>query len=203
MNRRAFAITALSTALTPVVASAHLSEATPEGENARENDSVDSRTRDLTRILQSVSPVALLESLEKSPVTNEQLIQAGAGSDPVSIPWADYGDTDLYSSLGGVIIAAGDTYLHDPDTEMLGGYIVYESADIAYHEFTRKLGDWYNNPSMTSAVAGTNVWVMESDEISIGTWRIGNVMMMALLGDFEGDIVEGIIGHLGDVATAL
>lgn len=140
--------------------------------------------------------------LETAEVTNPVLIEASGSDALIAVPWADYGDTDLYSSLGGVIISAGnDSYLHSSEMIMVGGYIVYESAEIAYHEFTRKIGDAYENPSSTSAIGGTNIWLLEVDDFRIGTWRIGNVMMIALVTEHQGTIIEGIIGHLEDVAT--
>lgn len=203
MNRRTFASTALAVSLLPATAAMKQQDATPETQRAPDIDEVDIRTRNLTDALKSISPAALLEALESAEVNNTDLIEANGGEVPTSVPWADYGDTDLYSSLGGVGLTTGGMNLSDPDTEMIGGYIVYESADIAYHEFTRKIADIYENPSNTMAVAGTNVWLVESDDFRIGTWRIGNVMMMAMLHDQQAGVVEGLIGHLNDVATNL
>ena len=203
MNRRSFAATAVIASFLPVTASMKQSNATPEVRPPHEADAVDTRTRDLTEALASISPTSLLEALESAEVTNATLVEANGGEAPTSVPWADYGDTDLYSSLGGVGLTTGGSNLSDPETEMLGAYIVYETAEIAYHEFTRKIGDIYENPSNTMSIAGTNVWIVESDEFQIGTWRIGNVMMMAMISDQEGAIVEGIIGHLNDVAMSV
>lgn len=206
MNRRRFSLTAATIALIPGMAIAHQSEATPSASPKHEADQVDSRTRDLTRDLQSISPVTLLETLEVAPVTNEDLVNAASDGQPISVPWADYGDTDLYSSLGGVGIVVGSTDLSSPDTEMLGAYIVYESAEIAYHEFTRKIGDLYTTPMHTSSVAGTNIWMIGSSELTIATWRIANVMMMAMMPAEPGpgsDTVSGIIDHLAEVAAGI
>ena len=202
MNRRTFATTALAAGLLPGTAMMK-QEATPQTQPPRSPDAVDMRTRDLTETLAPISPTTLLEALESADVTNDVLIEANGGDAPTSVPWADYGDTDLYSSLGGVGLTSGGTDLSDPDTGMIGAYIVYESAEIAYHEFVRKIGDIYENPTSTMSVAGTNVWIVESGEMQIGTWRIGNVMMMAIFTDRQGGTVEGIIGHLTDVATSL
>lgn len=200
MNRRKFATTALASALLPISASTQQQVATPQ---SHPDSTIDPRTRDLTATLSEISPAALLHALETADVTNTTLIDANGGDAPVAIPWADYGDTDLYSSLGGVGLTSGGTDLNNPDTEILGAYIVYETAEIAYHEFIRKIGDLYDNPSSTMSVAGTNVWIVESDDFQIGTWRIANVMMTALLSDHDGTIVDGIVGHLEDVAGSL
>lgn len=203
MNRRSFAATALAASFLPGTAMMKQSNATPEGQPPHVTDTVDTRTRDLTTLLASISPTALLETLEAVEVTNEALIEANGGEAPTAVPWADHGDTDLYSSLGGVGLTTGGTNLSAPETEMLGAYIVYETADIAYHEFTRKIGDIYENPSNTMTTAGTTIWIVESSGFSIGTWRIGNVMMMAMFSDRQGVTVDGIIGHLSDVAMSL
>lgn len=202
MNRRTFATTALAAGLLPGTAMMN-QQATPQVQPLNALDAVDARTRDLTATLAAISPTALLEALESADVTNEVLIEANGGDAPTSVPWADYGDTDLYSSLGGVGLTSGGMDLSDPDTGMLGAYIVYESAEISYHEFVRKIGDIYESPMSRMSVAGTNVWIVESGEMQIGTWRIGNVMMMAMLSGQQGSLVEGIIGHLDDVATSL
>lgn len=203
MNRRTFTLSVFGTSLLPKAISASQPQATPDAERAHPDQSIDPRTRDLTRVLQSISPVSLIESLERAQVNSETLIAAAGAVEPVSTPWADYSDTDLLSSLGGVILASGDTSLYDPDAQTLGGYIVYESAEIAYHEFTRKLGNTYDNPSITSAVAGTNVWMIESDNLQIGTWRIGYVMMMAMISEMQYSVVDGIIEHLAEVADSV
>lgn len=203
MNRRSFAAAALAAGFLPATAAMKQGDATPQVQPPRETETVDTRTRDLTTLLASISPASLLEALEGEDVTNEALVETNGGDAPTAVPWADYGDTDLYSSLGGVGLTTGGTNLSDAETTMLGAYIIYETADIAYHEFTRKIGDVYETPSNTLSVAGTNVWIVESGDFSIGTWRIGNVMMMAMLSGQQGLTIEGIIGHLNDVALSL
>lgn len=113
------------------------------------------------------------------------------------LPWADMGDTDLFNSLGGMVISRGEGTLNG-NFEMMGGYIVYESADIAYAEFLHKLGDLYENPNRTVTVGGTNFWIIESEDISITVGRIGYVI---LLGIADGT-PEGLIDHLAEVIDA-
>ena len=138
-------------------------------------------------------------------MTNAILLEAG-GDATVAVPRTDFGDTDLYNSLGGVGLISGERSLCDPDTEMVGAYIVYESAEIAYHEVVRKLGDVYENPSMTTSAAGTNFFVLESDELQIAVGSVGYVTMMGLIevgNQPGGDVMVGMMHHLADVAESL
>lgn len=203
MNRRSFTLCGLSLALLPSLAAAQ-SQATPELEHDPELSPVDPRTRDITALLSTISPATLLEALETAPISNEMLITASEGEMPNAVPWADYGDTDLHHSLGGVIITTGsDLDIYGPEMVMLGGYIVYETAEIAYHEFARKLSDVDEDSLVTSAIGGTNVWLQTTDEFQIGILRIGNVIILALTGMWEHTAIEGLIDHLGDVAASI
>lgn len=189
MNRRSFVGASISSiavaqttfAQTPVTSS--------------DPDAVDLRAREIVAMLENVSPVALLEALETSTV---------AGTDPTlaAIPWQDFGDTDLYSSLGGVIIAQEGANLNSSETEDFGGYIVYESAEIVYHELIHKLGDAFDSPSMTNSMGGTNFWVMESGDMQIAVGRIGYVILLSLQND-DGTQKVDLINHLHTVATSL
>lgn len=207
MDRRVFLSTATFTALVPASLLAHKSDATPsasptEHDIEREQDTTH---RDLVRTLEQISPVTLLEALETAVVTDETLLVIG-GEDTTSVPWIDFGDTDLYSSLGGVGITTGSDALSDPDTQMVGGYIVYESAKIAYHELIRKLGDLYDNPSMTMSTAGTNFFVLESDDFQIGVGRVGYVLLLGMIditNQIGGEVMEGLVHHLAEVADTV
>lgn len=202
MNRRSFSVGITTLASVPAAAHMQDLEATPQASPDHEQDRVDLRTRKLIEVLAEVSPSELLEALESAEVTESSLVEMNDGKNPTAVPWADYGDTDLYSSLGGVGITTGGTNLSSVDTEMIGAYIVYESAEIAYHELLRKLeqmGDLYNQPSHTMQVAGTNAWIVDVEDMQIAVARIGYVIPLAL-----GSIpMEGVISHLDVVATEL
>jgi hypothetical protein len=140
--------------------------------------------------------VELVRALQTTPVDNSAL------GDTQVVPWVDFGDTDLYNSLGGAVILADDTDMHDPDAQMHGGYIVYESAEIAYLEFIRKLGSAYDIPSTTMSIAGTTVWELGNDTMRIGVARIGYVMLLAnMFGSASGNAIEAIVDHLMRVAA--
>lgn len=205
MNRRVLLSSAATAAIVPTSLLARQSVATPEASPIEPEIEQDTTNRDLVRTLSQISPVTFLEALEKAPVTNEILLAIG-GEETTSVPWTDFGDTDLYNSLGGVGLISGEGSLSDPDTSMIGAYIVYESAEIAYHEVARKLGDVYDNPSMTTSAAGTNFYVIESDELQIAVGRVGYVMMMGLMeagNEPGGEVMVGMMRHLAEVAETL
>lgn len=166
---------------------------------------METTNRNLVRTLSQISPVTLLEALEAAPVADKTLLAIG-GEDTRSVPWADFGDMDLYNSLGGVGLTTGGTELSDPETRMVGGYIVYESAEIAYHELIRRLGDVYDNPSMTTSAAGTNFFVLESDELQIAVGRVGYVILLGMIdlaNQLGGEVMVGMMHHLEGVAESL
>lgn len=158
-------------------------------------EAVDLRAREIVTMLENVSPVTLLEALETSPVT---------GSEPTlaSIPWQDFGDTDLYNSLGGVIISQEGADLNSGESEIYGGYIVYESAEIAYHELIHKLGDVYDTPDMTQTLGGTNHWVLETDGMQVSVGRIGYVILIGMFSTESAPPVD-LVGHLHSVAATI
>lgn len=161
-----------------------------------ESTAADSRTLDLLGLLNTISPVELVRALQTTPVDIDDL------EDGRIVPWVDFGDTDLYSSLGGAVILGGDTETNDPEAVMVGGYIVYESSEIAYQEFIRKLGPAYDIPSTTVSIAGTTVWELGNDTMRTAVARIGYVMLLANTFDTaQGTAMDAVIDHLMYVAA--
>ncbi|MCA9832315.1 MAG: hypothetical protein KC435_00035 [Thermomicrobiales bacterium] len=193
MNRRTL-ITA--SAVIPFLPNVLAAQGTPETTPAS-GDVIDKRARRIVSAMKRKLPADILTLLETTAVSNDLLVAAAAPDVPTPVAWADMGDTDLFSSLGGVVISKGDGVING-DLEMLGGYIVYESVDIAYAELVRKLGDLYDQPQMTTAVGGTNFWVLGEEGFSISVGRIGYVI---ILGYADGT-TEGLIDHLADVIDA-
>jgi hypothetical protein len=186
MNRRNLVLATLAAGSMPVLAAAQTPFASPTHD---ESTPADTRALDL---------VELVRALQSMPVDNDTLGDARA------VPWTDFGDTDLYSSLGGAVIVAGNGDIHDTDTVMHGAYIVYESAEIAYQEFVRKLGSAYDIPSTTMSMAGTTVWELGNDTMRTGVTRISYVMLLANLFDTaSGAAMDVIIDHLVLVAARL
>lgn len=194
MNRRQFATVSAASIAFSAQAFAQTPPATPE------MDTPDLRAREIVGLLEGLNPLTLLEALETANVSDPDLVSGGVGLAP--IPWQDFGDTDLYNSLGGVIIGEDGITLGSPDLQMVGGYIVYESAEVAYHELSRKLGDLYDNPSMTTNAGGTNHWIIESDELQISVGRVGYVLILGLI-SLHPEATTGLIGHLHNVAESL
>lgn len=195
MNRRSLIATGLAATLVPVAGRAQSPEATP----MLPEQAQDTRARDLIDLLQWVRSVTFLQALETTPITNARLVE-GAANAPRPLPWTDFGDTDLANSLGGVLIVTNDAAVNDPDLAMLGGYIVYESAEIAYHELMRRFGDEIDMIG-TQVAAGTNLMVLESEDSTINVGRIGYVLLLALSGGMgEGASIEGMVEHLAEVA---
>lgn len=202
MHRRRLIATGIALSASATMLS-RASAQTPVGTPEITDEAVDMTTRDLVSAMYDLHPTDLLTALESADVTTDQLLAVTDGQPLTSRPWADYSDTDLYNSLGGVALTLDERSLHDPNAEMLGAYIVYESPDIAYQELVRKLadmGDLMNNPSMTQSTSGVNVWILESDGLQIGTTRIGYVHVMGLLGRPD-DVMGGMINHLAEVAA--
>lgn len=198
MNRRSLIATGFAATLVPVAARAQTPEATP----MLPEQTPDTRARDLTDLLQWVRPVQLLAALETTPITNAKLVDGAAGA-PRPLPWADYGDTDLANSLGGVLMVTNDAAVNDPDLAMIGAYIVYESAEIAYHELMRRFGDQTDLVGTMSA-AGTNFMVLDSEGTSVNVGRIGYVLVIGMSGEMgAGSSVEGMVEHLIEVASGI
>lgn len=189
MNRRSFLGATISSIAVAQTTFAQTPVASPEP------GAVDLRAREIVAMLEHVSPVALLEALETSPVS-------GPSEALAAIPWQDFGDTDLYNSLGGVIISHQGADLNNGETEIYGGYIVYESAEIAYHELIHKLGDAHDAPSMTTTMGGTNHWVLESNDVQISVGRIGCVILLGLFNAEQNETID-LVGHLHMVAASL
>lgn len=196
MNRRVLIGSGIASATLLSRAFAQTPQATPVVE------SPDLRAREIVNMLESIRPLALLEALETATIANPDLLEAAGGAMPTAMPWQDFSDTDLNNSLGGVFITKDGAPLDSPDTELIGGYIVYESAEIAYHEVIRKLGPAYGDSVNTRSFGGTNHWILGSDELEISVGRIGYVMLMGLFSQYPLS-PEGLIGHLHDVAVSL
>lgn len=192
MNRRQMLAAG---ALLPLAtkASATAQQATPTT-GQPDTETIDARL--VSSLVQQVTPYDLLMALESSPVETSVLIEANNGTTPAALPWSDFSDTDLINSLGGVII------VQDPEDEdsIVGGYIVYDSPEIAYLELVRKLGSNYDDPSATRPVNGTAVWALGSPELPVAVGRVGNVMILGLFSE-QSETMSGIIIHLGEVAA--
>lgn len=195
MNRRELLLAALIAGSTPILAAAQTPVASPAQDNL---SSVDSRARDLAGLLQTISPAELVHALQTTPAAGELFGEAEV------TPWVDFGDTDLHSSLGGAVILTGEGDMNDPASTMLGAYIVYESAEIAYHEFVRKLGSAYDIPSTTLSIAGTTVWELGTENLTIGAARIGYVMLLTNMSQPAAPAaMEALVDHLTFVAARL
>lgn len=195
MNRRYLVLATLAAGAAPLLAVAQTPLASPTHD---ESTAVDTRARDITALLGTISPVELVEALQTTPVDQD------AFADAQVTPWVDFGDSDLYSSLGGAVILSGSGGINNPESALLGGYIVYESAEIAYQEFIRKLGSAYDIPSTTTSVAGTTVWELGNDTMRVGVTRIGYVMLLADMTERGGSAaMEALVDHLAFVAARL
>lgn len=195
MNRRHLVLATLAAGSIPLLAAAQTPLASPSQD---ESNASDTRALDLVELLQTISPVELVRALQTSPLDTRVL------GDVQVVPWVDFGDTDLYNSLGGAVILAYGTEIQDPDAQMHGGYIVYESAEIAYLELVRKLGSAYDIPSTTVSIAGTTMWEVGSDTMRIGVARIGYVMLLANMFDTaRGSVIDAVVDHLMLVAARL
>lgn len=195
MNRRHLVLATLAAGSTPLLAAAQTPLASPTHDESTPSDT---RALDLVELLQAISPVELVRALQTTPVDNSAL------GDTHVVPWTDFGDTDLYNSLGGAVVLGDDSEMNDPDATMHGGYIVYESPEIAYLEFVRKLGSAYDIPSTTMSIAGTTVWELGNDTMRIGVARIGYVMLLAnIFGSASANVIDAIVDHLILVAARL
>lgn len=196
MNRRLF----VGAGVSSIAIASRTFAQTPSANPVTEGN--DLRAREIVGMLESVSPLDLLEALETAAVLDPDLTEAANGTVPTPMPWQDFGDNDLNNSLGGVFITKDGADLSSPDAELIGGYIIYESAEIAYHEVIRKLGSVYDESTNTRSVGGTNHWMIGSDDLEISVGRIGYVMLMGLYSEYPGS-TAGLIGHLHNVAESL
>lgn len=199
MNRRTLLTSSFMLLATPSLTAAQTPVASPT-EIGPEDSPVDPIARELTDTMLDIRPLDLLEALETSDVTNQHLLDSAGDAEVSARPWADYGDTDLHHSLGGVALTLDDRSLHDVENESLGGFIVFESAEIAYAEFVRRMAPI--DSGMSTVAGGVNIWLVESDDIQIGVTRIGFVMIMAIL-NHNGDVMTGMIEHLNEVAATV
>ena len=203
MNRRQLVRTsAIVSAATLLPTSRLLASQTPKvSPQSPEDGPVDTRSRELVDHLATIRPLALLEALETANVSDPAL-NAGGNGDPVSArPWNDPADTDLDHSLGGVLIVASDDPINSPDLVMLGAYIVYESAEIAFQVLTGMLEEIGDQGSMT--IAGTKAWRLTSDALSLSIMRFGYVIVIAGEPDAPANLPEGMVDHLIEVASGM
>ncbi len=175
-------------------------QATPAMSSSEDVDgTADHHARELIDRLAAISPLALLEALETSEVTEPALIDfAPSGSTVEPAAWSDPSDTDLEHALGGVLLATDNQGINNPDSVFIGGYIVFETPGIAYDQLMRSLGDDPNYPSMTAA--GTKVWLIEDLDGDVGVMRLGNVIAIATDGQLWS---RGVMLHLDTVARSL
>ncbi|MCO5215274.1 MAG: hypothetical protein M9950_03855 [Thermomicrobiales bacterium] len=186
MNRRQLVGAGVSSIAVAAHSRAFAQEATPEPDAPPVNQVIDLRAREIITMMDGVHPVTLLEALESASVTRAD------GTPLISLPWQDFGDTDLYNSLGGVFIASEGANLGSPDAEFYGGYIVYESVEIAYHELQRKLNDMDANWTGTGVEGGTTHWYIDSDDLHIRITRIGYVIIIGL-GASEFSLIDHLL----------
>lgn len=205
MNRRAlfqgFGASATALMLFPSARAAQTPAASPAHQSP-EDEPVDTRARELVARLHDLRPLAVLEALEMAPVSEPILLDAAEGAAPSPLAWNDPGDTDLENALGGVLIVTNDAPLNSPDLETLGGYIVFESAEIAYDQFARQF-EGAEASMMSTSVAGTKAWIVQSDDMQLAVLRLGYVLMMAKMSDAPGNVAEGIIMHLDAVTRGM
>jgi hypothetical protein len=195
-------VTALITAALPMpcVALARQNPgATPEPGFPLEDQPVDTRARELVNRLHGLAPLAVLEALETAEVTGEDLKSEGAGATVKPKPWNDPGDTDLEHALGGVLIVASDNPVNSPDLNMLGAYIVFESAEIAFAVLMRELEETGDHGS--TIVAGTKAWMASTDDRSLAIMRFSYVVAITRVPPDAPGVIEGMIDHL-DAVTA-
>lgn len=161
---------------------------------------LDTRARELIDQLSRIPALSLLEALETGEVTDSDLTEAATGNTPHPLPWNDPMDTDLDHALGGVLIAANDAPLNSPDLEILGAYIVFETAEIAYNELIRRMDEFASN--MSTSVAGIKMWIVEEEGMQLGITRLANVLLIANLA-VAANTGEGLVLHLDAVARSL
>jgi|GEM_PF-3697476 len=203
MNRRQLVRTsAIISAATLIPATRLFAAQTPEASPQYPEDGpVDTRSRELVDRLTTIRPLALLEALETASVSDPALNAGGNGEPVTSRPWNDPADTDLDHALGGVLIVASDDPINSPDLVMLGAYIVYESADIAFQVLTGMLEEIGDQGSMT--IAGTKAWRLTSDALSLSIMRFGYVIVIAGEPDVPANLPEGMVDHLIEVASGM
>lgn len=167
-----------------------------------EHEPLDPRGRQLIARLHELSPLAVLEALETAEVVEPILLDAAGDDAPTALPWHDTSDTDLEHALGGVVVATNAESINSPHLTMLGGYIVYESAEIAYHQLMTRMEELEASMTSTSA-AGAKVWIIDEEDYSIGLMRLANVFVIADVSGFRGDIAEGLVMHLDTVTREI
>lgn len=143
-------------------------KASPAAPRGDADQPVDPQARELVARLAGLSPLAVLEALETSAVTEPVLTDTG-GAPAMTRPWNDPLDTDLEHALGGVLIVASDDPLNSPELVTLGAYIVFESPEIAFTILSRQLAEMENSASMS--VAGTKAWLAASDGTQLAIMR--------------------------------
>lgn len=203
MNRRQLIqSSAIVSAATLLPTTRLLAAQTPEASPQYPEDGpVDIRSRELVDRLATIRPLALLEALESAQVSDPALNAGGNGAPVTARPWNDPSDTDLDHALGGVLIVASDDPINSPDLAMLGAYIVYESAEIAFHILTGMLAEIGDQGSMT--IAGTKAWKLTSEAVSLSVMRFGYVIVIAGEPEAATNRPEGMVNHLIEVSESM
>lgn len=205
MNRRSLLKgTGAAAAMLALHRSAHAAQYSiaPPVSHAPEDQPVDKRARELVSRLHDLSPLAVLDALESGEVREPFLHAAAHGASPHALPWNDPLDTDLEHALVGVLIATNEEPRNSPDLQTLGGYIVFESPEIAYDQFVRHFNG-AESSMMSMSVAGTKAWILLGDGMQLAVMRLGYVLIMAETSDMYGNTAEGIIMHLDTITRGL
>lgn len=199
MNRRRLIQSAsASSLLLPGASTAYANAAPPTPMASPQENLLDPRARNLIHKLQQLRPLQVLEALEASTVTEQSLVDAAGGQNVNVLPWSDMADTDLMESMGGALIRVGDTDIHSPDAVTLGGYIVFESAEIAYADLHSGISSLNNG----SASYGGAVFFISDEGIAVG--RLGYVQVIAQAGPNQpARTLDGVFDHLESVAMGL
>lgn len=206
MNRRRFLQASAVSAMTVFpghTAHARFAQtpvASPEFTSPEEGP-LDSRARDLIDRLQGTSALAVLEVLGTAEVIEPLLLDTAGGEAPTARPWHDTSDTDLEHALGGVLIVTNDEGTNSPELGMLGGYIVFESAHIAYDQLMHQMEGLEMSMRSTSA-AGAKVWIIDESDMQLGVMRLGNVFIMGDLTKGH-QVMEGLVMHLDAVTREI
>jgi len=161
---------------------------------------LDTRARELVDRLRDLPPGALLDALLAAEVS-DPLLEAAGDATPTTVSWHDTSDFDLEHALGGVLIVTNDASVNSPELSILGNFIVYESAEIAYDQLMRQ-EDKLHASGMSISVAGGKVWITGEGEEQIGLMRIGNVFVVGDMTRGSG-VMEGMVMHLDMVARMM
>jgi hypothetical protein len=116
--------------------------------------------------------------------------------------WHDPSNTDPEHALCGVMITTTDELVNSPELAALGGYIVFESAEIAYDQLIRQM-DGLQASMMSTSVAGAKVWIINEEDVQLGVMRLANVFIMAYIPNHSVEVMEGIAMHLDTVTRAM